>query len=107
MASVVQAFVGETGGQSAIAKNRDDFVFVADEIAPRSDTERSGDRCGGMAGAERVVLALGPLEESGKPLLLSKRLQRGVAASQHLVRIALVSDVPDQLVTRRIEDIVQ
>ena len=47
------------------------------------------------------------LEEAGDAALLAQRLEVGVPAGQQLVRIALVPDVPDELVARRVEGVVE
>ena len=60
-----------------------------------------------MAGAERVVLALGALGEAGQAALLAHGAHALAPAGQDLVRIGLVADVPDQAVVRRVEDVVQ
>src|SRR5688572_13369223 len=60
-----------------------------------------------MAGAERVVLAFGPLQESRKAVLVAQCFHARIAAGEELVRISLVSDVPDQLVAWCVEHGVQ
>jgi hypothetical protein len=60
-----------------------------------------------VAGAERVVLALGALEEARDPLLLPQRLHPVVAPGEQLVRVRLVPHVPHELVARRLERVVQ
>ena len=59
-----------------------------------------------MRGAERVVFAFGALGEPGKPAALAQCADTVAPPGQDLVRIALVTDVEDQLVVRRIEDVV-
>ena len=49
-----------------------------------------------MAGAERVVFALGALGEAGEAAALAQRADAVAAAGQDLVRIGLMADVPDQ-----------
>jgi hypothetical protein len=60
-----------------------------------------------MGGAERIVFALRPLGEAGKPPALAKRADAVAAAGEDLVRIGLVADVPDEPVARRIEHIME
>jgi hypothetical protein len=60
-----------------------------------------------MSGPERVVFALRPLGEAGEPAALAQRPDARAPASQDLVRVGLVSDIPDQPVPWRIEHIVQ
>ena len=45
--------------------------------------------------------------ERREPAVLLDRVQLLAAAGQHLVRIGLVADVPDQAVVRRVVDVVQ
>jgi hypothetical protein len=56
-----------------------------------------------MGGAKRVVLALGTLGEARQSATLAQRSNAFAAASQDLVRITLVSNVPDQSVRRGIK----
>jgi hypothetical protein len=57
-----------------------------------------------MGGAERVVFALAPLREAGKSAFLPQRADTVPPAGQDLVGVALMPDIPDQLVHRRVED---
>src|SRR5581483_10651321 len=56
---------------------------------------------------ERVVLTFRPLEEPRQSTLLAQRGHPGRASGQHLVGVPLMADVPDELVTRRVEYVVQ
>ena len=58
-----------------------------------------------MRGAERIVVALGALGESGQPAAGAQGADAVAAAGQDLVGIGLMADVPDQAVARRIEDV--
>ena len=60
-----------------------------------------------MRGAERVVLALGTLSESGEAAALAQRADAVAPAGEDLVRIGLMADVPNQPVARRIKHVVQ
>ena len=60
-----------------------------------------------MTGAERVILAFGSFEKPGNAVFLTERLHLLVAAGEQLVRIALVADVPDELIARRVERVVK
>ena len=59
-----------------------------------------------MSRAEGVVLAFLAAGEAGEAAALAQRSHARAPAGQDLVRIALVADVPDQLVARRVEDVV-
>ena len=69
--------------------------------------ERGGDRGRRMADAEGVVRALAALGKAGDAAVHAQAAHAFAAAGEHLVRVALVADVPDQPVLRRVEDVVQ
>ena len=60
-----------------------------------------------MCGAERIVVALGALGETGQPAAGAQGADAVAAAGEDLVRVGLVADVPNQAVARRIEYVVQ
>ena len=60
-----------------------------------------------MGGAERIVVALGALGETGQSAAGAQRADAVAAAGEDLVRVGLMADVPDQPVARRVEDVVQ
>ena len=60
-----------------------------------------------MRRAERIILALGALGEARKPPALPNGAQRLAPAGQDLVRIGLMTHIPDQPVNRRVEHIMQ
>ena len=59
-----------------------------------------------MGRAKRVVFALRPFGEAGKAVFLPQRTNAVTASGQDLVRVALVADIEDQPVIRRIENLV-
>ena len=60
-----------------------------------------------MRGAEGVVLALAALGEAGKPAGLAQGTDAVAAPCEDLVRIGLVTHVPDQPISRGVEQIVE
>ena len=106
-AGVVHRLVGHAGAHRAIADHRDHVEVVAGEIARGRHAERRRDRGRAVGGAERVVAALGPLGEAGQAARLAQRADPRAPPGQDLVRVGLVADVPDQLVARRVEHVVQ
>src|SRR2546427_9794140 len=60
-----------------------------------------------MGGAEGVVLALAATREAGSPSAHAYAADSLAVAGESLVRIGLVSPVPDDAVVRRVEDVVQ
>ena len=77
------------------------------ELGGDRHAERGADRGARMADAERVVFALGARRKRREAATLLDGVELIATAGEHLVRIGLVADVPDQAVARRIEHVVQ
>jgi hypothetical protein len=60
-----------------------------------------------VAGAHDVVLGLEDRAEGRQALVLADRVELVAAAGQHLVRVGLVADVPEDLVAGRVEKAVE
>src|SRR4051812_14455585 len=60
-----------------------------------------------MGGAERVVFAFGALRETAQASALPQSPNTIAPAGQDLVRIGLVTDVPDDAIAWRVENIVK
>ena len=59
-----------------------------------------------MAGVEYIAVTLAPLRESADAAFPAQRFKPVFPPSQNLVRVGLVSHIPDQLVFWKIEDAV-
>src|SRR6185437_14633251 len=92
---------------SAIAEHRNNLERLAVQIARDRHAVARRDRGAGVASAERIVLTLAALEKTRQTVFLPQRLQSVGAPGQEFVRIALVPNVPDQLVAGRIEHCVE
>ncbi len=103
-AGVVHRLVGHAGADGAVADHSDDVAGRLAEVAGNGEAEPGGDRGRGVCGAEGVVGAFGALGEAGEAAFLAQGADAVAAAGDDLVRIALVADVPDQLVVGRVED---
>src|SRR6266702_3865143 len=84
---------------------RDLLVLLAQEVARHGDAEGRRESGASVPRSELVVRALTAPKESGEPAGLAQCGQPVVAAGEDLPRIALVPDVPDDLVARRVEAI--
>ena len=102
-AGIVHRLICHAGRHGAVADHADDVMFLALEIARHCHAEPGRNRGRGMRRAERIVFAFGALSETRQPAALAKRTNAVAPTGQDLVRIGLVTDVPDQLVGRRIE----
>src|SRR5687768_2768802 len=100
---VVEALVRKPAGKRAITEYRDDLERFAVQIAAGRHSQSCRDRRGCVSGAERVELAFAALQKSGESVFLTQRLHAVISAGEKLVRISLVADVPDDLVSWRVE----
>ena len=105
-AGIVHRLIGHARRHRAVADHRDDIVLAAGEVARHGHAETGRDRGRGMRCAERIVVALGALGETGQPTAGAQRADAVAAAGEDLVRIGLMADVPDQAVARRVEYVV-
>ena len=106
-AGVVQRFPCEPRAHGAVADDGRHAAVAALQAVGDRHAQRGADRGAGVADPEGVVDALLAGRERGQPALVLDRLQRFASARQHLVRIGLVADVPDEPVVRRVEHVVQ
>ncbi len=60
-----------------------------------------------MAGIEGIVLAFFPLAKPTQTAVLAKRMEVFTSTGKKLVRIRLVAGIPDNFVTRRIQQTMQ
>ena len=108
-AGVVHRLIGHPRAHRPVADHRDDVPVIRRparrlQVARHRHAEPGRDRRAAVRRAERVVLALRALGEAGQPAALAQRADPVAPAGQDLVRVALVADVPDQPVVRRVED---
>ena len=94
-------------GDGAIANDRDHLAVDAQVPGRQCHTHGGGDAGGGVADAERVVLALGALGKSRQSAGLAHAVHLSHAAGKNFVGIGLVTHIPDNAVVRRVVDIVQ
>src|SRR5881296_667200 len=96
---------------NAVTDHRHDMALLlagfAFQFRALRHAERGAHRSTRMGGAEGVVLALAATREAGNPSAHAYAAHRFAAAGENLVRIGLVSHVPDDAVVRRVEDVVQ
>ena len=105
---LVERLEGDAAGERAVAQDADDVAAVATRDAPRLDEPQPvADRRRGVAGAGDVVRRLGAAREPREPPVLPDRAEPLAAAGEQLVRVALMPDVPDDLVARTLEHAVQ
>src|SRR5205814_6391412 len=94
-------------GEGGIARDADDIFIAAAQVASDGETERGGEGGAGVARAVAVVLAFGAEGEAVEAGVLPDGVDAVPAASEHLVHVGLMGDVPDELVRRRVKDPVE
>ena len=104
---VVHRLIGHAGAHRAIADDGDDVVLLAAKIAGDRHAESGRDRRRGMRRAKRIVDTLRSLGKAGQTAALPQRQHPVAPAGEDLVGIGLVAYVPDQLVARGREHVVQ
>ena len=95
-------------GQRAVAGYRHHVGVLGQALAHRLlDAHRIADRGGCVSGAHDVVLGFVDRAERREPAVLADRAETLAPAGEDLVRIGLVTDVPQNLVVRRVQQRVQ
>ena len=104
---IVQSLERLAARQCAVADDGGDAVMLARDVTRRRHAEGGRDRRARMTCAESVVDGLLALGESRDAAFLAKTGECLAPACQNLVRIRLMTDVPDDLVLRTVERPVQ
>ena len=104
---VVESLESQSSGQRAVADHGDHLALLAPQSRRGGHAQRGGDRSRGVSRAERVVLAFAHARETAQPVQLAIRQEPVAPTRDDLVGISLMAHVPDQLVVRRVEDVVQ
>jgi hypothetical protein len=105
---VVEGLEGDAAGEGGVAADGDHMLVAAPQVTGGGHAEGGAEGGAGVARAEGVVLALGPVEKAAGAVRLAQLAEEGaVAAGEQLVHVTLVGDVEDELVARRVEDPVE
>ena len=106
-AGVVHRLIGHASRHRAVADHGDHVVGVAAQVARHRHAKAGGDRRRSMRRAEGVVFAFRALGEARQAAARAKRADAVTASGENLVGVRLMTDVPDQPVTWRVEDMMQ
>ena len=108
MPRLVERLEGDPARQGAVAQHADDVAAVlAGDALGLDQTQPIADGGRGVPGADHVVRRLRTVGEAGETAVLADRAEPVAAASQQLVRVALVAHVPDDLVLGTLQHAVQ
>src|SRR5580765_8734480 len=104
---IVERLVADSTGERGIARDYDNVFIAAAQIASHSHAETSGKRRASMTGAVAIVFAFRAQKKSVEALELPHRMKTIEPAGKNLMDVALMTDVHDKAVSRRIEDTMQ
>ena len=104
---IVERFKSNATGERRVARHADDMLVGAEAVPGRSHAECGGKGGAGVTRAVAIVLALAAEQEAIQPLVLAYRREAVESAGEELVDIALVADIEEKFVARRVEDSVQ
>ena len=104
---VVQRLPGHAAGERAVADDGHDGTRVTADGEGLGQPVGVGQRRGGVAVLDPVVLALAAARVAGQPAALAQPLEALDPAGEHLVHVGLVAGVEDDRLARGVEDPVQ
>ena len=105
LGGVVHRLIGHAGGHRSVADDGHDAVLFALLVARGGEAQGGADRGRGVGRAERVVFAFAAFGKAGQAAALPQSANPVAPSGQDFVRVALVPHVPDQLILRRVEHI--
>ena len=107
VADLVEGLEGRAAGQAPVADDGDDVEILLLLVPGHGHAQggRQGRR--GVAGVEGVVRALLAGGEAEQAVELAEAAEPVPPPGEDLVGVALVADVPDELVPGRVEDVVE
>src|SRR6185437_1179223 len=103
---VVERLKGDAVGKGRIAGDGNDVLSAAGHVAGNSHAKRGGEGCTGVACAVAVVLALRAEHEAVKSARLADGGELLAPAGEDFMCVDLVTDVEEELVLGRGEDVV-
>ena len=104
---IVERFKSDAASERRIARYADDMLVGTEAVAGCGHAERGGKGGAGVACAIAVVLALAAEQETIQALVLADGGKSVETAGEELVDIALVADIEEKLIARRVEHTVQ
>jgi len=105
--NIVERFVADPACESGIARYDDNVLVATAEVAPHRHAQRSGERRPRMTCAVTIVFAFGAQKEAVEPAELPHRIKTIEPPGKQFVDVALMTDVHNEPVVRRVEDPVQ
>ena len=107
VSSLIQPLKRDAGRHRTVTDDGYDLVVLSLKITRLTKAHRGRDRRAAVTDVENVVFAFLALWEAAQAARLSQRVEVLGATGQQLVRVSLMANVPDQLVPRRVENVVK
>ena len=104
---VVERFIAHSAGQCAVPDDGDHLIFFFPVIPGAGHAERGRNRGACVTRLKTVVFALAPFRKTGDAAVGTQRGKTVIPSGDHLVYIALMSDVKNDLVFRHMKDPVE
>src|SRR5450830_1783839 len=105
---LIHRLEGDAAGERPVAQHADDVAGPSTgQLGGLHEPETVADGRRGVAGTHDVVRRLAAAGEPGEPAVLADGAKAVAAAGEQLVSVALVTDVPDDLVARALQYAVQ
>ena len=106
-AEIAQSFIAHAAGHGAVAHNGNNVIASVYERPGACHARRQRHRVGGMAGKERIGVALARLGKTGNTVELAQRIKGIAASGQNLVDVGLMSNIEQYPVLHRVIDAVK
>mmetsp|Transcript_15157 Transcript_15157/g.23484 ORF Transcript_15157/g.23484 Transcript_15157/m.23484 type:complete len:244 (+) Transcript_15157:2606-3337(+) len=105
---IVHGLVCHTTGNGSVSNNRNTIIpsFVEGGLGHRHAL-RGTDGCGGVSSTEGIIFRLLTFAKSRNTIELTQRRESITTASEHFVGVALMCNVPDDVILGHIEDVVK
>mmetsp|Transcript_13490 Transcript_13490/g.21017 ORF Transcript_13490/g.21017 Transcript_13490/m.21017 type:complete len:286 (+) Transcript_13490:2606-3463(+) len=105
---IVHGLVGHTTGDGSVTNHCNTIIlsFVEGGLGHRHAL-RGTDGCGGVSSTEGIIFGFLTFAKSRHTIELTQRRESITTASEHFVGVALMSNVPDDVILGHIEDVVE
>ena len=100
---LVQRLEGHAAAEGSVADDGHDMLGASLQVPGHGHAQRGGDGCRCMSHAKAVKGAFRTVGEAGHAAVAAQRAESAVSSGEDLPWVALMPDIPDDAVPRRIE----
>ena len=105
--AVVHRLKSHPGGDRTVTDHADSFTVTSFAGSGNRHPDTGTDRGGGVTDTQDIIFTLFAPREGMQPVFMTDGVNTVTASGQDLVRISLVADIPDQVIKRRLIDIME